>query len=161
MALQPCEQVNNIHEGIIYRKTFSYTNSTSSPVKWKNYLYWLNGQVNALLNSLPDGYYFRVITLLGHGVEGSAVYETTGSSHNATYNVCYPYLSYVSGGYDVYMYRLQPDVNYCHHGELTVSTSNVVNMNDKTEETAVAANATRNADIEYVLYKINTNTPTQ
>ncbi len=162
MSLQPCEQVNNIHEGKLYSKTFTYTNNTSSSVSWQNFLYWLNGQINSLLDSLPDGYAFVPIMLLNYRAQINGVdISTSGGSHSVTINADYAYLNYTNGNYASAIYRTHPAAQYCHYGELAVNAStNAVTMTDRSSTEAVAPNSTRDATIEFILYTKDTTMPT-
>ena len=64
MSLQPCEEVNNIHEGIIYTYSFVKQNtSTTSNVTFQQFLYELAGALKAKINALPQGYYWELVSI--------------------------------------------------------------------------------------------------
>lgn len=163
MALQPCEEVNNIHEGKLYNKTFSRT-AGDNAITWRGHLLWLAQQINNFLNALPDGYVFEFVGIMGRYIVNAPLLLTDGTSHAQQHRFWYRNMSDSTSGIADYYYLADPaDFNLCHYKSINypLSGSGSVDVTSYDTTQCIAPGASRSDTIYYRLWISDNGQPTE
>lgn len=152
MPLIPIEFTENIHEGKVYSLAWTYTNSGSTSITYQSYIKWVADKINALLNSLPDGYYMEIIRL-GGGVVSNPFYSTAGTSHNVSVVTFYTDVN-ATGGMAMYINRFNSTLANSHRRVIGFNyTSGAVAVSDYDERECIAPGNDSSTAIYYRLVK--------
>ena len=153
--LVPAEKPYNYHVGVDYIITWEYDNSQSSNwVSYQNYIYWVNGKINALLNSLPDGYYVHIISVMGCATGNVVLASSTGTAHEyaATW---VNWSGSSSDGHPICnIYRCDTVKAQCFYTQLTISSAGVatvINYSTDSAHPGVAPNTKKSINIHFQL----------
>lgn len=161
MSLLPIDFTNNVHEGKIYYKSFVHT-AGNSAITWQSHLMWLNQQFNTFLDSLPDGYYFKVIYFMGTNQNNLSVISTNGTAHDVHGTYFRRDMNSANAGVVDYVYSMNKTTlasncfTYISH---SVADGGKVTVTNKSTETCIEANDSRTDGLYYVLFTRDTNLP--